>query len=87
MNLRGFITGGGSLLLPNGSSRLAKRMKRGIFMLYADLDGMKAINDTFGHHEGDKVLKEIANVLEKLIGTRILLPALAAMSSSLFRLE
>jgi diguanylate cyclase (GGDEF)-like protein len=43
--------------------KLADRDKKEIFMLYADLDNLKKINDTFGHEEGDKVIVEIANIL------------------------
>lgn len=43
--------------------KLADRDKKEIFMLYADLDNLKEINDTFGHDEGDKVIVEIANIL------------------------
>jgi diguanylate cyclase (GGDEF)-like protein/PAS domain S-box-containing protein len=43
--------------------KLADRDKKEIFMLYADLDNLKKINDTFGHDEGDKVIVEIANIL------------------------
>jgi len=42
----------------------AKRQKKGIFMLYADIDNMKEINDTFGHKEGDAALIETANILK-----------------------
>jgi diguanylate cyclase (GGDEF)-like protein/PAS domain S-box-containing protein len=42
----------------------AKRQKKGMFMLYADIDNMKEINDTFGHKEGDAALIEIANILK-----------------------
>lgn len=33
--------------------------------IIADLDGLKHINDTYGHHVGDEVIVEFANVLKK----------------------
>jgi diguanylate cyclase (GGDEF)-like protein len=45
--------------------KLINRDKIEAFMLYADLDNLKGINDTHGHREGDKVLKEIANILKE----------------------
>ncbi len=56
-NRRGFIT------LAERELKMADRLKRGIFMLYADLDGLKAINDTLGHKEGDGAIRETAEVL------------------------
>ena len=44
--------------------KLAKRENRGMYLISADLDNLKAINDTYGHLEGDSVLKEIAGILE-----------------------
>ncbi len=58
-NRRGFFTLGEQQL------KLAKRMKKGIFMLYADVDDLKEINDTWGHKEGDLALIETAAVLKK----------------------
>jgi diguanylate cyclase (GGDEF)-like protein len=34
-------------------------------MLFVDLDGLKIINDTFGHRAGDEALIEVANLLAK----------------------
>lgn len=42
-------------------------------LLMIDVDNLKIINDTFGHHEGDDVLKKIANIFrERLRITDIL---------------
>lgn len=32
-------------------------------IIFADVDGLKSINDTFGHHAGDKALVEISRLL------------------------
>lgn len=56
-NRRGFTT------LAQQYLKLAKREKRGFFVLYADLDNLKGINDKYGHHEGSFALIQIANIL------------------------
>ncbi|HWR57459.1 MAG TPA: GGDEF domain-containing protein [Thermodesulfovibrionales bacterium] len=56
-NRRGFFN------LVEQQLKLSKRMKKGIFMLYADLDGLKEINDTLGHSEGDVALVAAARIL------------------------
>ena len=38
----------------------------GISLLYIDLDNFKLINDTFGHHFGDKILKKTGKLLQQL---------------------
>lgn len=43
---------------------LAKREKTPFSLLMADLDHFKKINDRFGHVEGDKVLKDLVEVIQ-----------------------
>ncbi|MFN2339972.1 MAG: HD domain-containing phosphohydrolase [Halanaerobium sp.] len=34
-------------------------------LIMADLNGLKLVNDTYGHHEGDKLLQQLANILKE----------------------
>ena len=58
-NRKGFYVVASHLL------KVAKRNKQGIFLLYADIDGLKEINDNYGHKEGDLILTETANLLSR----------------------
>ncbi|OGW28427.1 MAG: hypothetical protein A2X59_00475 [Nitrospirae bacterium GWC2_42_7] len=59
LNRRGFFSMSGQPL------KLANRKKTGVFLLFVDLDGLKSINDNFGHTAGDSALIEISLLLKK----------------------
>jgi diguanylate cyclase (GGDEF)-like protein len=43
----------------------ARRMKKDGVLFFADLDGLKPINDNYGHEEGDNAIKVMASALKK----------------------
>lgn len=45
--------------------RDARREGKGALLLMADMDGLKQVNDTLGHMEGDRALVEIAGTLRE----------------------
>jgi diguanylate cyclase (GGDEF)-like protein len=43
----------------------ARRYRRGFCLLMMDLDGLKAINDSHGHYQGDVVLRSVAEIIKE----------------------
>ncbi len=60
-NRRGFLT-----MVQRKISHAANRGKKA-FVLYADMNNLKIINDRFGHEEGDYSLKLIAQILKEAL--------------------
>ncbi len=56
-NRRGFID------LARAQLDEAVRAQRGMLVIFSDLDGLKQINDRFGHQTGDRALFEFATLL------------------------
>ena len=56
-NRRGFTD------LGEQNLKLARRAGRGVALVYLDLDRFKTINDTLGHHVGDRALLKLSDIL------------------------
>jgi len=57
-NRRGFLS------IAERQLKIGRRTGRGIMLFFLDIDGMKEINDSFGHGEGDLALKRVAKALK-----------------------
>jgi diguanylate cyclase (GGDEF)-like protein len=62
-DLTGLLNRRGFLLLAEQDLRAAKRAQAVRAMIYLDLDGLKRVNDTYGHKAGDALLIDAAGVL------------------------
>ncbi len=62
-NRRGFLS------LAEQQLKLSKRNRHRMIFFFADLDGLKWINDTLGHEEGDRALIEAATIFKAIFRT------------------
>ena len=58
-NRRGFFT------LAEHHFKTARRTNQNSLIIYADLDGLKQINDSFGHDEGSRAISQTADILRQ----------------------
>ena len=65
--LTGCCNRGHGLALLDHQLKLAKRNKSSLLLAYTDIDNFKDINDTFGHEEGDKVLKKAVKLFKSTL--------------------
>jgi len=63
--LTGLYNRRGFLALSEQQLKLAARDNKKMFLMSADLDFLKLINDTVGHTRGDMAIMSIANILKK----------------------
>jgi diguanylate cyclase (GGDEF)-like protein len=62
--LTGLYNRRGFTLLAEHEIKLARREKRDMLLMFGDLDGLKTINDTLGHAQGDLALQEVSALLK-----------------------
>lgn len=59
LNRRGFF------LHAEQSFKVARRQGLPSALIFVDIDGLKTVNDTFGHDAGDRLINDTARILEK----------------------
>jgi diguanylate cyclase (GGDEF)-like protein/PAS domain S-box-containing protein len=80
-NRRGFTT------LAERHLLLARRKQQPLLLIFADVDSLKHINDTYGHAAGDRVLIDAAAVLRKTYRSADIIARLGGDEFTAFPLE
>jgi two-component system, cell cycle response regulator len=63
-HLTGLYNRRGFFALTEQRFKVARRENTRLLFIIADLDGLKAINDTYGHELGDHAIKDAADILK-----------------------
>jgi diguanylate cyclase (GGDEF)-like protein len=64
-DLTGLSNRRGFFVLAEQQLKFVRRMQNKLIVMYADLDGLKQINDTFGHQEGDRALVQLSQIFRR----------------------
>ncbi len=65
-DLTGLLNRRGFMNMADKQFKIADRKKDDLFLIYADLDNLKRINDHNGHQAGDQALLETAKILKRI---------------------
>lgn len=75
-DLTGLLNRRGFWSMAKQQVKIASREGWQLMLLFADLDGLKKVNDTFGHPEGDRALRLVAKILNETFRTSDLIARL-----------
>jgi len=75
-DLTGLLNRRGFLSLAQQQLKIAQRENWDLVVLFADLDSLKNVNDSFGHPEGDRALRTVATILKETFRTSDLIARL-----------
>ena len=64
--LTGLYNRRGFMMLSSRQLTVADRLNQRFLFIYIDLNGMKLINDRFGHQQGDRALMDAAEILQSM---------------------
>jgi len=82
--LTGLYNRRGFLKLAPQQLYITKQMGKNALLIYGDVDGLKRINDSYGHEEGDLVIKSAAEVLKKVFRTMDIIARLGGDEFTIF---
>lgn len=85
--LTGLYSRRGFMVLARQQMKMARRMKQRVLLLYCDVDGLKGVNDRFGHHEGDLALRKVAAVLRRTFRDSDVIARIGGDEFTVFALE
>ncbi|CAD5973416.1 Diguanylate cyclase DosC [Planktothrix tepida] len=63
--LTGLLNRRGFFVLAEQQLKLARRLHTSCWIIFIDLDGLKIVNDTWGHDQGDALIRAMAQVLKQ----------------------
>ena len=64
--LTGLLNRRGFLRIAGEEMHIARAGGRGLTLIYIDVDGLKSVNDCYGHEDGDRLLVETAALLRRV---------------------
>jgi diguanylate cyclase (GGDEF)-like protein len=63
--LTGLVNKGGFYQVVSAEIEVCRRYKRALSIAYIDCDNFKMVNDKFGHHVGDELLRVISKTMQR----------------------
>lgn len=64
-SLTGLVNKGGFYQIVSAEMEVCRRYRRTLSIAYIDCDNFKSVNDTYGHHVGDDLLRVISHTMQR----------------------